>query len=356
MRLFFYFHPVLFWIVAGEIIVLILGSLVIALLHLWWSRRARRVTQMQEKLTQMLIRIISQRRDNQPAPLPAKYNSPAPWLTVIEDFDLRLSDPLWLSIKQGLMESYLLPFARKSARSRSWEKRAWAARAFSLQCSPGDEQHIRYLLYDKMPLVRLLAIPAAIQIGSEGMVRDLLVLMSRTARFTNYAYRDALVRADRTVYLQVREQLAATTDRALRIACLDVLSNRTDLKLLDLIEPDLSSADLQLRIEATRTLGHYPGTYSEEWLGKLIRDPEWQVRTTAAAAMGGLHSEPLIPCLLAALSDPIWWVRLNAALALVQYGERGYSALRALDLEVDRYAYEIAQYVLRLNDPSYEAS
>jgi hypothetical protein len=355
MNFLYYNHPILFWVVISEIVLLLLGSMFIVFLHLFWNRRLRRRQTAQAKLSKMLIRILSQRRANQPAVLAAKYRSPLPWLTVIEDFDMRFSDALWLEIKEKLMDTHLLPFARRSVRSWSWERRAAAARAFALSATPDDEACIRKLLYDKMPLVRLLAIPSAIHLATPNLIRDLLILMSQQARFTNYAYRDALLKADRNVYLVVRDHLAHETDHAMRIACLEVLSNRTDLNLLKLIESDLESPEKELRLEAVRTLRHYPGEYSEKWLARLIHDEEWEVRAIAATSMGVLHTDSLIPLLVRALSDRVWWVRLNAAQGLIQYGDRGIETLRTLDPDVDRYASDIASYVMRMYDEAKEA-
>jgi hypothetical protein len=51
-----------------------------------------------------------------------------------------------------------------------------------------------------------------------------------------------------------------------------------------------------------------------------------------------------------ALRDPSWWVRLRAGLTLRRLGAPGIDILGQTDPDEDRFAFEMAQYVLGLDE------
>jgi HEAT repeat protein len=48
------------------------------------------------------------------------------------------------------------------------------------------------------------------------------------------------------------------------------------------------------------------------------------------------------------MNDKAWWVRINSANALANFGDEGITALESISLEEDKFAYETAQTVLKI--------
>lgn len=82
----------------------------------------------------------------------------------------------------------------------------------------------------------------------------------------------------------------------------------------------------------------------------LLGDAAWQVRAQSAAGLGATGAVRAAESLRSALNDKSWWVRLRAALSLRRLGPVGAEILRRVTPEEDRYAYEMARYILGLDD------
>ena len=78
-------------------------------------------------------------------------------------------------------------------------------------------------------------------------------------------------------------------------------------------------------------------------------DSDWEVRAEAIKGLQQLYAIQTIPKLAFLLNDPVWWVRLQAALTLKSFGNEGISILTTQDKEREPLAYEISQYTLALS-------
>jgi len=82
-------------------------------------------------------------------------------------------------------------------------------------------------------------------------------------------------------------------------------------------------------------------------LHAALRDPVWQVRAQAATALGRLGDPGAVDDLEHAMADRSWWVRTNAAIALGELGEAGAIALERVAAGRDPYAAERAREALQ---------
>jgi HEAT repeat protein len=78
-----------------------------------------------------------------------------------------------------------------------------------------------------------------------------------------------------------------------------------------------------------------------------LEDPIWEVRAQAALCASQLGSPVVIPRLESLLQDEHWWVRFHAAEALFRLGEDGLKSLRRAARGVSTRAAEIAAGLLR---------
>ena len=82
-------------------------------------------------------------------------------------------------------------------------------------------------------------------------------------------------------------------------------------------------ASLEVRISAARALGRLGTRAAVAALSRSVAWPEpWQLRAVAVRALGDIGEPGVVPLLLAALDDEVYWVAHNAARALVRLGAR----------------------------------
>ncbi len=123
----------------------------------------------------------------------------------------------------------------------------------------------------------------------------------------------------------------------------------------------LRSGPVEERIRAARSLGRGGDREAERFLLDAMSDAEWPVRAQAATALGALHllsergfaeftalDTSVLDTLAGALDDRAWWVRANAASALIEAGSAGRLRLTAALQSEDRFARERAQEALDL--------
>ena len=109
----------------------------------------------------------------------------------------------------------------------------------------------------------------------------------------------------------------------------------------------LSHGEMNIRLNAVRTLASIGETSSVEAIVPLALDDDWEVRSAVMQALGKLKATGHLPVLLRGLSDGQWWVRFNAARALHDLGEAGISALReASEHLTDRFGRDISLQIL----------
>jgi HEAT repeat protein len=236
------------------------------------------------------------------------------------------------------------------ARSPWWWRRLVAARLLSIAGDEQDLPHGLRLVADRHPGVRLAAVQLVRRLPDLKLVESVLEQGIRAPRVVRQHYFDVLT--------SVREQLAPVLVRRLD-APRDSYELRAMLNLAgDLAAPDLmdrllahaASPSADARTQVARALGHYPHPCARDALVSLLVDPEWEVRTQAAASLGAIHATDAREPLRQALSDVSWWVRLRAAIALRQLGDGGAQVLRQARGGADRFAAEMAGYVLGLSE------
>lgn len=240
---------------------------------------------------------------------------------------------------------------RARSSSRLWWRRLQAARALRVVATDQDLAMVEALLRDDAIAVRRAAVCCLPRVQSPALAEAALDMAAREPRVLRDQILETLVRSRSQIVNALIERLDPARERE---------ELRTALRLADLLgAPDLlpyvrvhaQSRDVEIRISATRALASYPHPTSSQALVALLRDPAWQVRAQAAAGLGEIGAREALGDLDHSLTDSSWWVRLRAALALRRLGIRGVELLEARRPEDDRFAFEMARYVLEL-DPA----
>ena len=267
---------------------------------------------------------------------------------VLEKFDQRFNDQRWTEIKEKINSTYLLPRAPKFASSFSWVKRQLAARSYLLSPHLADAALINELLEDKRYLVRVAAAVCATQMSSQELFFRVIKKMSDETSLAQFPYRDALIQVNEEKYAWIASLLSSTNDNNIRAICLDILTARYSTNLFSLVKPFVNSENRACRLLAIKALGSINSEESKEILICHLDDSEWEIRAESVIGMQKLYVIQSIPKLKKMLSDLIWWVRLQAALTLKNFGQQGLEILISQDLEKEPEAYKIAQYILAL--------
>ena len=324
----------------------ILYALILGPIARYFSRR------MQKKfafLKEKLLTCVREQREWASLKIPSHLRTiPFLLLTIIK-IDEEIKDPHWNQIKKAIFETVLYPLAHKLSYAKRWTKRIQAAEYFLLVVDKKNEPHLLHLLRDTIPFIQCSAAYGAAKLGTSQCVNAIIDEMNKVDRFLRIPFREALLRGNEQGFKHIEKRLESDGDPCTRISCLEVLSDHMNAHVAELARGDLYSTSKNLRLAAIRALGHYPDSESVSSLIPLLKHSEWEIRAIAARSLGYLGEKGTISELSLLLRDQIWWVRMNSAIALKRLGEEGTKVLELQNPHEDRYAYEMAQYVLTLD-------
>jgi HEAT repeat protein len=238
------------------------------------------------------------------------------------------------------------------AGSRSWWRRAEAARRSGDVARLGDRELLNRLLDDPHPAVQSAATASLAPLVDAVLVARLL---------------DRLPERPMAIRLQqfrlLRDSLPLTVPALLERLTLDAPPRR--LKSWIALVETLGSGELLarvaslhshpeplIRLSVARALRHYRHPEAEEMLLIALHDHDWRVRAIAARSLGRHGNTSAVPRLAAGLRDVRWWVRFRCGLALAQLGAQGREALDDARRDVDRYAGEMATMIGGLSPDS----
>lgn len=241
----------------------------------------------------------------------------------------------------------------RAARSVLWWRRQTAAQLLTRVGRPDEDRPMLVaLLRDPHPAVSTAALMAAGRLGWPELVEPLLDLALEEGR-GHRGEEELLLETLAALAADIVPELGARLEPARgreEVTLLRIAARLGDERLVDHAVERLRRGGLEVRIQAAKTLAAVGAPAAASALRDALEDAAWEVRTQAARALGDLGVEAAAPDLRRALSDPSWWVRLRAALALRKLGPRGRELLEEVDPDADRYAADMARYVLGLKE------
>ncbi len=236
------------------------------------------------------------------------------------------------------------------ADSRFWWRRLEAARALSLVAGPGHHELVVRLLADPHPAVQVAAIaafPRVAEPATLGLLFDLVPSLPKVVRH----YLPTVLREGRVAPGQeLARRIRGGTGRD-ELASWIELADAIDDPLAVLAASERADhPDAAVRRTIATSLRRRPSIESLVVLARLVGDPDATVRAAAARTTGEIGGEAGVRTLEPLLRDPVWTVRLRAAIGLAQGGEVGRGILRAARQGSDRFAREMASMVSGLSD------
>ncbi|MEK0430429.1 MAG: putative lyase HEAT-like repeat domain [Gemmatimonadota bacterium] len=234
--------------------------------------------------------------------------------------------------------------------SRLWWRRLEAARAFALMGTPTDRERVLALLEDQQPVVQIAACAALPRVLDDVAIARILDRMERYPKVVRQGITLACQPIAHLVGPALAERIATGRKRhevATWIEFAEAINNIAALEAaLSRVEEDF----VAIRRTTAKALRRLPGRESESALVRLLKDADASVRAAAARTLGLLGARGVVKPLTALLSDPVWIVRVRAAVSLAQAGEPGKDALRAAREGGDRYARDMAAMISDLSE------
>jgi len=330
-----------------EVIIILLFFLIVLSRKIFIYFEDKRIAIQRAEISRLLNEYIIH---DKPFPLKQELKAPSCrkiLLTTLEAYDRRFNGEDWKRLRKDVAEHYLLPTARKWAKSLFWTKRNFAARCFA--CAPfmEDETEIITLMDDPIFLVRSIAAVAAIQLEIKDAVIKVIRHMSVTPGYAHFFYRDVLVQGSAQVFQWVEELASEEKDPSIHLSCLEVLASKTMEIRQPFLKEDLKSDNLKIRLAAIKSYTYSPQYDHTDILFKFLQDPNVRIRTEAIRGLEFILTEQSYVELGKALKDDLWVVRFQAANTLKKMGRKGLDILNEQDRIKNKEAYEVAQFVLQ---------
>lgn len=266
-------------------------------------------------------------------------------LEAIARLSVSVSGPERRDLRSAAEQVGLTARAIAMAQSRRWPRRLHGARMLSLL--GGGEHTMAWLLYDRNEEVRAQAVEWAADARDEGLVARLIELLADPSARVRFAAQDSLARVGRSAVEPLLHQIGAL-DPEPQATALRLASRVPDPRFLLTASALSRSTDAGVRAASLALLASLGGKEAVAALEAGLGDAEPLVRAEAAAGLGQLRHWPAATTLAGTLSDPIWRVRREGALALRAIGDTGILLLRRALSGEDPKAAEIAGHVLDL--------
>lgn len=304
----------------------------------------RERTAARKQISQILIKEVAEPSKSD-VKLFEPYAGRVVLLKELESFSRRFKSEEWDKIRQQVAVNYLLPKARKLSHSLDWLERNFAARSFALAPLKIDIATILKLVDDPVFLVRSRAALAAHKIQDRDLIYKLIVHMSEEPGYAHYYFRDLLLELESTKVLEWIEEFGLKEEkRFTKIACLDLLSEKSHALTTPLLDEALASEDSLIRFYAIKVHAHNPQKESKNILLHAVRDPQEDIREEAVYGLQYQLGPEVIGVLKEALNDPSWKVKIGAVRSLLKHGEKGARILEELKEEIEPNAYAAYQY------------
>jgi HEAT repeat protein len=329
-------------------IVLLLTTLVLGRALAAW--RSPRRDQKIEELTAVANHWLASGGDDETLIETIERSDFAAVVGVLQRLGSQVAGDVWEDLVVLVRTTRWFDQVKKRARARVWWRRLSATHALAMVAEPMDLPLIERLVNDKNPVVQLATVATLKRVQNAMLLDATLKLADTTQTVVRRYLLETLTQSPGLDLGVIARRIDnPSSKRQLRIL-LDLVAELGIPSFLEHVLPHVASDDLEVRIAVARTLGEFPHPSSEASLMALLGDDAWQVRAQAAAGLGATGAIRAAESLRGALNDASWWVRLRAALSLRRLGPEGAEILRKVTPEEDQYAFEMARYILGLDD------
>lgn len=327
-------------------LVLMLITLIVERIAIFFLKKSKR--KKIHALSDMMIERI-QHPSTHKITLASKFQKPFLLLEALTTFDHKFQGGRWKEIKTQIMKKYILPKARRWAKSLFWKRRFFAAKAFALMSEPADLHLIHRLVKDPSFLIEIGGALALIKVEDIDGITALLHKMSTASTYTQIYLKDIFLQGSNQVFVHIQKILEHTKSREIQISCLHILASKQIPVNGPMITKGAHSTDAQIRLACITLHGNNPQENSEEILQRAILDPLDDIRKQACHGLVHYPAVKNQKLLEKTLSDTAWFVRLEAARSLKKMGKQGLVILKDHADGKAHLAKQVSSYVLHFN-------
>lgn len=239
------------------------------------------------------------------------------------------------------------PVAHNLALSHSWIKHFKALQYFNLYHDDTDLPLILKFINTGNLLLQLNASLLAIEWENNNLIDALISVYAQKRRVQQSIFAEVLAKSKHNISPALLERLNTEKNIYVRILCYRLLCNYPQTTPSPIINMDIKSDSIDLKIAVIHYIAHCEDQQSKEQFFAFIDDPHWEVRAQIATSLHTVNTEKSLETLTRYLSDTNHWVRTNASYSLYAMGEKGKNILLNQSPGRDQYAYEAAQYILK---------
>lgn len=241
-----------------------------------------------------------------------------------------------------------LGFLKKDLRRlRSWRAttRSRAAAELGVIHSPNVISDLLRALNDPDVRVRQVVVWAVGQVGGPMALASLVRLLGDPSLAVAHRTQEVLAQRGREVVEAILAYAENTSNRAGRLATIELLGWLRITAASDLLVGFMSDMDPEVRVKSVKAAAAIGDPKFLEIFHARLEDPSWPVRCQAAKGLSLFGSPQSVPLLKAALRDQQWWVRFYAATALAEVGPAGEEALSTALNDPEPSVRDMARYL-----------
>lgn len=258
----------------------------------------------------------------------------------------------WTRIRAIISEEILLPKIKILASSKDWLDRFLATQCYEIGLNIYDEDIILNLVNDYNLLVSINAAIIVFNNPTVKSINEVIDKFSAYRRIRQFAFVSIIektLRHPEFIIEIIINRLKTDQDLYARIFSYRILNSLAFAsELYPFITEDLLKDNAELTITTLLYLEHVDYKISKPIFLSYLNNPYYQIRSIAVKLLANSNDKSVIPYLQSRLGDPAWLVRINAANALLNFGQEGIAALKSQSPHKDKFAYESAQAILKI--------
>ena len=309
--------------------------------------KAKRQKRIQLQITNLLTECIDGTDNFSPKSIIRYKKDLEILLPIINAFDETINSDKWQKIRKVIIELIVRPQVTSLAKSTAWDKRYRAYQCFKLTLENQDENTIKALINDPIPLVAINAATLAISRNSQALIDAVIDTFSQGRRLQQSLYAQVMAGAGAAIVPLIKNRLKRETNPYIKAFCYrSLIYVPVHSDLVETTSSDLNSRTLDLKLAVIDYLYHNNPQTSCTLLLDFLRDNQWEIRARSAKLLGDSGNHGMTSSLEKCLGDSEWWVRFNSAEALAKLGPKGIAILKKQTPTLDQYAYDVATQVL----------
>jgi len=250
--------------------------------------------------------------------------------------------------KIELVKKIILPKTLQYQHSRNWQKRYRLLVSLKYYLKKQFYPNLILLIGDSIPIVSIEAAKLGSSVNDRRVYKAILETLLQCDHTNQAIYIDNLHK-NKAMLPFLLEQLKQHSNSQLKKIIYDLLLHiGCDASFYEVARDDSIHGHRNMRLAAIRILPYTDIKKAGDILRPLAQEEDWLVRNIAVQSLGVLGDDRYIPDIIKLLKDPVWWVRVSAARALVQFGEIGLRILKNYEMDAPDTFTDYAEYFHKL--------